>query len=1280
MLKLISRLDGSITPLQDVVVTPKVVLTLNELNMLQFIIPYNKETKTVIDKIKVEDKITVEDDQEYTIKEIIRETKLDVTQIEVVAIQSIDEFLTSHVKSCVFTNTLFHPIFLDYFGNTGYEVIYHGEGDKRRDLNITDVNLYELLQYLQEQFGFEFTLDNKLKKLHIWQDKGTYKGTYITTQLNLDEVKSTEDSHELYTRIIPIGKDDITIASVNDGKHYVENFEYTTKILTKTIRNNNVTSPDVLKDLGLMELEKYYKPYRAYQVKFRDLARLLPDKYDFLDYELGDKIKLLDPVLKSNEIHRIVEVTQYLFDKGQSELQLANKRYTLDKIERDYNKYIDSLVDNMGDISNPTQLIPDITDPDQLPPVPVITGKGMFATIMLEWTFKRWDYLTYELCASRTKGFQPGIDTQIFSGKASAFLHEVNPKEDWYYRVRATNSHGRSTDWSEEIGLSTYKIADGTKYFEELAIGHALIRDIDADKITVGKLKGQYIDAKNLTVTDGNGVKTLEIDSFGNVAINSNNITLKGQSVVTGKDVDDKISKVTLGGTNLLKNSAFKEDFKYWNIINSEKEGKWELTTFQGIKCIKFTDVGWWDISPYLRPDVFNVMKDDSVVVSMNLYMTKGTKLSVDFTNQLDWADTFIEVTKLNEWQRVEAVTTRPARDTGISTFSLYAGNRNERISGYLAFPQAEIGNKASGWAPSNKDVNSELGQFQSKVNEFEQKITPEQLSVTMSENFYTKGETREQFATKSFVEMESNEIRLGVSRTGRPQLIPNGDFRNQMKFWLEWESKKTLEFISKTESYVLRVDPKFTGKTAFGIQLPAFSMVTDKIYTVAFWVESTNIKYLNYNYIMSNNIGVKKIGDIHFDTQGGIMTRVSLTFQAPYTADFHIMVGWEGEVKGGEYFHISEACCYEGKVAYPYAPCTDEIYAGITYVDQTGVGVRHVDGGYSKLTADSVVFTDIFEHKKMGIKRGSLYAYDDKTGDLLGMFNSNRVNNAQYRGVTTGITGSSNYYAIGYSKELSDDSQLSMTPYILMAQEDLHNFLGYGTISGGINFMNTQCIFHRSPYFKVAPRFQGGFAIQKDNGELINIYHAKNSIYLESNLTLPTGGSFYGGGLYGGAKLSLGLNSGGGYKDALVFTESIKQIDSNYELNMNGHAIWNSYFASTVRSASYMVMPPEDLEPVANKDVFDEIEVIKPNKIARELDLTTDLGTLDISKVSNKEALLLDKDNIDLAKLVTVLVDRVKNQEERLSKLEDEREQFIQYIKDVNFAIQNLAEQVRNK
>ncbi|WP_219720136.1 hypothetical protein, partial [Clostridioides difficile] len=59
-------------------------------------------------------------------------------------------------------------------------------------------------------------------------------------------------------------------------------------------------------------------------------------------------------------------------------------------------------------------------------------------------------------------------------------------------------------------------------------------------KVVAGRLKGTYIDAKNLSVTDGNGDITFLVDSFGNVSIKATNFTLKGKTLddIIGTEID----------------------------------------------------------------------------------------------------------------------------------------------------------------------------------------------------------------------------------------------------------------------------------------------------------------------------------------------------------------------------------------------------------------------------------------------------------------------------------------------------------------------------------------------------------------------------------------------------------------------------------------------------------------------------------------------------------------------------------------------------------------------
>lgn len=217
------------------------------------------------------------------------------------------------------------------------------------------------------------------------------------------------------------------------------------------------------------------------------------------------------------------------FNKPVQQESTNPKDYTWSKIRGDQGK--PGVDGDIGDF------------PDYLPDTPLATAKGLFASIEIAWTYESKVFLEYELYASQIAGFTPNSSNLVFKGKASAFLHEVSDSQTWYYRVRVINTHGNSTAFSKEVSASTFKLTEENiqNYIAELAIGHALIKSLDADKIVTGRLKATYLDTRELTVTDGNGSRTLYIDSYGRVYLNVASLQINSKDVATEEGVVKKI-------------------------------------------------------------------------------------------------------------------------------------------------------------------------------------------------------------------------------------------------------------------------------------------------------------------------------------------------------------------------------------------------------------------------------------------------------------------------------------------------------------------------------------------------------------------------------------------------------------------------------------------------------------------------------------------------------------------------------------------------------------------
>ena len=402
--------------------------------------------------------------------------------------------------------------------------------------------------------GAEILRDNT--DIHVLNRRGHDNDVTIEYRKNLTGLEVEEDTTDLVTRIMPyaiytnsnneeveVRGDFINSPLINNYAHpYVKYMDYSEEfedgeVPTKTKLNNLATKEYTINKIDI--------PKCNYKIEFIPLSKCA-------GYEgLEDRINLCDVVTVKDSRYNIdtqAKVIKVVFDvlRGRYDsMELGEPRTTLGDI-----------IGGTGD--GPTQGPPgppgpqgpagadgSIGDfPQTLPEVPNITAKVYgFANIELSWTFENKVYYSYELYASKTKGFTPNTFNLIFSGQASTFLYQVNPNETWYFRACALNTHGQRTEFSSEVEVSTVKISDLSNYVESAAIGDALIGELNLGRGWVGELKGNYIDAKQLSVTDGNGKRTLDIDSFGNVNLDVTSLKINSNSVATNNDIDNALSK-----------------------------------------------------------------------------------------------------------------------------------------------------------------------------------------------------------------------------------------------------------------------------------------------------------------------------------------------------------------------------------------------------------------------------------------------------------------------------------------------------------------------------------------------------------------------------------------------------------------------------------------------------------------------------------------------------------------------------------------------------------------
>ncbi|CZR97648.1 Prophage endopeptidase tail [Clostridioides difficile] len=418
-----------------------------------------------------------------------------------------------------------------------------------KDFSIYCVSPHNAISDIKELFNNKSKLKRDNFNISLLNNIGESNNVLLAYRKNITGLTATYDTQGVITKIYPhatkkSGKNKkITLSEKYIESKYINNYP-TQRIVAIDFTDDDVKDEESLRN----KCKDYFTknnvdlPKVTYKVEFIDLSTTEDYKsYKILEtVNMDDEIIVRDYNLGINATARVVKTEYNPVLKKYNSVEIG------DLVNHFKDERIDDLEEKIDKVQNNVDNIVIESDnfPDTLPEPSNVTALGLWSMIQLDWTFDNKLYYNYEVYASQIKGFEPdtvGYTNRIYVGQASSLLHEVKPMQTWYYRIRAGNTHDNYNEFSNEVSATTRKLSDAAEYFEEAAIGHAVIRDLDADKINVGKVKGQYIEAKNLSVVDGNSQTTLNIDSFGNVHIGATTFTLKGKSLesIIGGEIDN---------------------------------------------------------------------------------------------------------------------------------------------------------------------------------------------------------------------------------------------------------------------------------------------------------------------------------------------------------------------------------------------------------------------------------------------------------------------------------------------------------------------------------------------------------------------------------------------------------------------------------------------------------------------------------------------------------------------------------------------------------------------
>ncbi|QNO14917.1 phage tail protein [Alkalicella caledoniensis] len=302
---------------------PKVERELSGMETLSF---YYPETKSL--NIKEECYIRTKN-QEYVIKET---NNLTPQWLYVNAQINLEDIRGKPIENYeVVNSTITDAINLALTG-TGWTLEFTNIS-RRRTVRRSNCNGYDVLENIRKTFRAELVYDAVNRKIYAYDKLGQDKGAYFSDELNLKKLTVQGNSYDFYTRIIPIGKDGLKINEVNNGVDYVENNQYSSKIITLIWEDNRYTDPQILKEDAIAKLEELSKPICSYIADIYDRAKM-SDKYkDILDFNLGDTITIINKDTQTKEKQRVVKTIEFLDEPERNSCEIANRTLKFEDLQ-----------------------------------------------------------------------------------------------------------------------------------------------------------------------------------------------------------------------------------------------------------------------------------------------------------------------------------------------------------------------------------------------------------------------------------------------------------------------------------------------------------------------------------------------------------------------------------------------------------------------------------------------------------------------------------------------------------------------------------------------------------------------------------------------------------------------------------------------------------------------------------------------------------------------------------------------------------------------------------
>lgn len=360
----------------------------------------------------------------------------------------------------------------------------------KRTIKIENATPYDVLNQAKSTYSVAYEWQTKSKVVTVVDPNATApSGEYLTDELNLRSIAFKGKSEDFITRLYAYGKEGLTFAAINGGKEYIDNLQYSGKIVCGVWEDERYTNPDSLKTDAEIMLAQLSVPQRSYDCDVIDLAKL-DERYSLFDFAMYKVVTLIDRQRRTRMNHKIVEYKEYPDEPERNVL-------TLSTVVKDIKRQLDGVREELGEVQSAVNVGQ--------------TRQERLADMM-----------------TNTLGYYYTEETDP-EGRIISYMHNqpLLSQSQWIWR-RGISGFATSTDggktWNSGISI------DGSAVFTNIET-----RGLVADWIKTGTLNADLIKAG--TISSKNGKSSINMDTgTANLTGSLTTISADGAFSVTVKE------------------------------------------------------------------------------------------------------------------------------------------------------------------------------------------------------------------------------------------------------------------------------------------------------------------------------------------------------------------------------------------------------------------------------------------------------------------------------------------------------------------------------------------------------------------------------------------------------------------------------------------------------------------------------------------------------------------------------------------------------------------------